>query len=268
MHFKPDILREYMCLAPLALAFERVIESELYHKVDLKPPILDLGCGEGLFAFLVFNERIATGIDPNPKELARAKELGAYQELIECRGDSIPRPDSFYNTVISNSVLEHIPDLLPVLREISRILAPGGTLYFTVPTHEFERYSAISRFLRSMNLDRLATRYERLYNRFWKQIHCYPPEDWKAIVESCGFEVMGVHRYDPKKICTINDLLVPFSFFSFVVKRVTNRWILLPWLRRIWVSWLAPSAKELLRGADSARDGGLVFFSARKRVTG
>jgi SAM-dependent methyltransferase len=192
--------------------------------------------------------------------------LGAYQELIHCYGDSIPRPDSSYMTVISNSVLEHIPDLSPVFKEIFRILHPGGYLYFTVPTQLFEQFSAVSRILRSLGFIRLALRYEGSYNKFWKQTNCFPPDLWRKTIESHGFEVVEIFTYDPKDICTLNDLLVPFSVFSYINKKLSNRWILFPSLRRIWVSWLTPSISKMLIGADRSPEGGLVFISARKKV--
>jgi len=266
LRFKSDILTEYSCMAPFALAFERSIESNIYQKLNLERPILDLGCGEGLFAHIVFDEKIDTGIDPNSRELIRARELGAYEELIQCNGASIPRPDSSYKTVISNSVLEHIPDLSPVFMEIFRILHPGGYLFFTVPTQYFQQFSAVSRILRSFGLKGLALRYERSYNKFWKQTNCFSPDEWKKTVESHGFEVVEIFTYDPKTVCTLNDLLVPFSVFSYIIKKITNRWILFPSLRKIWVSWLIPSISKMLAGADRSPDGGLVFISARKKV--
>ncbi len=265
MRFKQNILYEYLCMAPFALAIERSIESNIYKKIVLVDPILDLGCGDGLFAHLVFDEKIDTGVDPNPLELVRAAELGGYQELIQCYGNSIPRPDASYNTVISNSVLEHIIDLPPVFLEISRVLKPGGFLFFTVPTHMFERYSVISRFLRALKLENLALRYERLYNNFWHQNNCFPPQSWKELVELQGFEVTETFTYDPRKICTLNDLLVPFSIFSFLMKKIVNRWILFPSLRRIWVPLFSPAIAKLIEGADRCDDGGLVFVSARKK---
>ena len=265
MRFKQNILHEYLCMAPFALAIERSIESKIYQKLVIESPILDLGCGDGLFAHLVFDEKIDTGIDPNPKELSRATELGGYRELIPCYGNAIPCPDASYKTVISNSVLEHISDLPPVFREISRVLMPGGFLFFTVPTHMFERYSAISRALRSVKLDNLALWYERLYNNFWNQHNCFPPQTWKEMVESQGFEVTKTFTYDPRKICTINDLLVPLSIFSFFIKKIANRWILMTSLRRIWVPLFAPSITKLIDGADRCENGGLVFVSARKK---
>ncbi len=114
-------LRNYMANAPFPLAFERAVEAALYAGRRLEHPILDIGCGEGLFARMVFDQKIDTGLDPNARELHRARQYGAYGELILCRGDAIPRPAGSYQTILSNSVLEHIPDLEPVFREAHRL---------------------------------------------------------------------------------------------------------------------------------------------------
>lgn len=60
---------------------------------------------------------------------------GFYAEAhdFECRLDAIPRPDSSYDVVLLTQVLEHVPDPLKVLRELHRVLAPGGRLLLTVP---------------------------------------------------------------------------------------------------------------------------------------
>lgn len=51
----------------------------------------------------------------------------------ECLLDAIPRPDATYEAVILTQVLEHVPDPEKTLREIQRVLKPGGQLLLTVP---------------------------------------------------------------------------------------------------------------------------------------
>ena len=50
-----------------------------------------------------------------------------------CTLDSIPKPDFHYDAVLLTQVLEHVPDPEKVLREIRRILKPGGKLLVSVP---------------------------------------------------------------------------------------------------------------------------------------
>jgi SAM-dependent methyltransferase len=253
-----------MTLAPCALAFERYLECRLYAGRRLSRPILDLGCGEGLFAKVLFSERLDTGVDPNPKDLARARELDAYVELIQCHGDAVPKPGDSYNTIIANSVLEHIPVLEPVFREVHRLLAAGGRFYFTVPSERFSQYTVLGRLLSAVGLPRLAARWRGAYDAFWRHYHAYPEAEWGAIARRCGFEVVHTHSFDPKWICLLNDLLVPLSLPMLVPKRLINRWTLCPALRRVLIYPLFLLARRLLEGGDQASQGGLVFMALAK----
>ena len=241
------------------------MECRILSKMAFERPILDIGCGEGLFAKILFAEKIDTGVDPNARELARAREMGAYEELVECYGDAIPKPDGCYRTVFSNSVMEHIPDLEPVLREAHRLLMTDGRLYLTVPTDRFDEYSLGSQVLGFFGLVGLQRKYRAFYSRFWVHYHFYTPERWAAIVESCGFEIIETHTYDPKRVCVMDDFLVPFSIPAVITKRILNRWALFPGLRRIVLAPVVMAAKKVLDGAERCEQGGLVFLAARKR---
>lgn len=260
MKFNEKILEGYLSLAPVPLAFERFLEARIYQRHSFRRPILDIGCGEGLFAKVVFGEKIDTGIDPNPRELDRARVLEAYEELIECTGDAIGKPDGHYNTIFSNSVLEHIPDVGPVLREAHRLLAHGGKFYVTVPSNRFDEYSVVNQTLCAVGLRGLADKYRSFFNRFWRHYHCYTPEGWSTLAQQTGFTVTEIHTYGTKRICLLNDFLVPFSLVSFVMKKLTNRWVLFPGLRRLVMMPVAMAGHRVLEGGDTAREGGLVFM--------
>ena len=265
MKLNSEYVQRYIDLAPLPLAFERSLECQLYRNVPLDRPILDLGCGDGIFALILFAEQVDTGIDPDQGELARAESTGAYQELIRCSGGSIPKEDSQYGSVIANSVLEHIPQLDPVVREVHRVLRPGGHFYVTVPTHRFERFTLVNLLLERCGLSRTSERWRRFFNRFWHHYNVHTPDEWQALFIRAGFEVEFAKEYDPLRTCVLNDALVPFSFPGLVAKKVLHRWSFLPLSFRHALMWpwrvLAP---RILRGADKADAGGLLFLSAIK----
>jgi SAM-dependent methyltransferase len=264
MKFNQEFLSAYVGLAPLPLAIERTMECQIMSRKSFDRPILDIGCGEGLFAKVLFAEPIDTGIDPNQMELDRAKELGAYKKLICCKGDAIPEPDGSYRTVFSNSVMEHIPTLDPVLAESFRLLQPGGHFYMTVPSAHFDEYSAISQLLGALGLSSIQVRYRSFYNRFWAHYHYAEPAAWAERVRAQGFEILEAYSYAPKQVCLLNDLLVPTSLPGFLSKRFTNRWTFLPDWRRIFFAPATMIARLFLHGADRCERGGLVFISARK----
>jgi SAM-dependent methyltransferase len=264
MIFNRDFLRRYTLEAPLALAFERVVECRILSTMPFERPILDIGCGEGLFAKMLFAEKIDTGIDPNPREIERARELDAYHELIVCKGDAISKPGGHFRTIFSNSVVEHIPDLEPVLREAYRLLPPGGRLYLTVPSDRFDRYTVVNQVLSCAGLEKLAARFRSFYNRFWKHYHFHSLGDWENIARRAGFTVVTSHTYGPKSVCLLNDMLAPFGIAALITKRLFNRWTLFPALRRLLLYPVCLFAERILRGAARSERGGLVFLALTK----
>ena len=248
----------------MALAIERSLECEILSQQSFSRPILDLGCGDGLFARVLFSENVDTGIDSDQEEVERARCYAIYNELITCGGDRIPKDDESYHTVFSNSVLEHIPDLDPVLREVNRLLAPGGRFYVTVPTDRFEFYSAGARLLHGLGLNGLAKRYRALYNRIWRHYNVYDKAGWQARFQMAGFKVVDVHSYDPPAICLINDLLVPLALPSLLFKKILHRWIISATLRRLYLGAVYGFARWATRRFDTDQGGGLILFHLTK----
>jgi predicted TPR repeat methyltransferase len=100
--------------------------------------VIDLGCGTGLAAraFAGISDEII-GIDLSPKMIERARATGLYAELAVAEvveGLSV-RPDASADLVLAADVMVYVHDMAPVLREIARVLAPGGMFAFTVESH-------------------------------------------------------------------------------------------------------------------------------------
>lgn len=264
MRFREKILFRYLCHAPFPLAIERAIESHLYQHCSIERPVLDIGCGDGLFARMVFASPLDTGVDADASEIERAHRHPSYRELIHTPGDRIPKPDESYKTIISNSVLEHIPDLAPVLAEIHRLLDLNGRFYLTAPSEHFATYSVIARCLTGMGLYTTASSYCRFYNRFWKHYHCYSLDGWAALVRKAGFEVVEGFTYNPPQTCMVNDALAPFALPGVFIKKWTGNWVFSPATRALMLGALYPMLRKLVDRSGRCRNGGLVFMALRK----
>ncbi len=116
------------------------------------------------------------------------------------------------------------------------------------------------RLLARLGLKRPAALYQRFFNAFWKHYHAYSADDWQDLARRCGFRVVECRTYGPKKMCLLDDFLSPFCLVSFICKRLTNRWVLLPGWRRIWSYPFYLWARRFLRGCEKADPGGLVFM--------
>jgi ubiquinone/menaquinone biosynthesis C-methylase UbiE len=97
--------------------------------------IADIGCGTGknLEEFSRFGH--VTGVDQSPEALKFCKIRG-LSDLVEASVEKLPLRDNEYDAITLLDVLEHI-DEHPSLREIFRILKPGGILIVTVPAFQF-----------------------------------------------------------------------------------------------------------------------------------
>lgn len=266
MKFKKDFLRNYIKEGPLPLAIERSLECEIMARQVFERPILDIGCGEGLFSYILFDEPVDVGIDPNEKEIERAKAYAMYTEFIQCSGEKIPKEDGKFNTIFSNSVLEHIPDVELVLTEAKRLLSNNGSFYVTVPTDKFDKNTSINKVLTFLNMHGLAQKYRDFFNNFWRHYHYYSVEKWKTLFEKCGFMVLETIEYDSRDICIIDDFLAPFCFFEWVTKKVFNKWILFPGLRNIFLSPAYLLSCSLIKRFEDKKECGIVFFHLKKNL--
>jgi ubiquinone/menaquinone biosynthesis C-methylase UbiE len=94
--------------------------------------VLDLGCGTGIVARLL-RERLGgaariTGLDVSPVMIAKARSLAPELEWHEGNAMALPFADRSFDLVLSQQVLQFVPDRMAALREIRRVLVPGGRL--------------------------------------------------------------------------------------------------------------------------------------------
>lgn len=90
---------------------------------------LDVGCGEGRFCrFLKDNGFDVTGIDPTAGLIAHARARDAQGSYIEGVAERLPFGDSSFDLVVSYLSLIDIPDIQAGIREMARVLNPGGLL--------------------------------------------------------------------------------------------------------------------------------------------
>lgn len=98
--------------------------------------VLDLGSGAGtdslVAAQMVGEEGRVVGIDMTPEMLAKARraagEMGAENvEFVEAEAERLPF-DASFDVVISNGVIDLIPDKDEVFAELFRVLRPGGRI--------------------------------------------------------------------------------------------------------------------------------------------
>src|SRR5258707_5927454 len=122
-----------------ALLFKAVLTARLaVRKPAFFKRAVDLGCGTGLAA-AAFSKEVDhfIGIDLSPRMIERARLTGLYAqlELADMVQGLRDKPDASADLVLAADAMVYLSDLIPMLREVKRVLATGGLLAFTVETH-------------------------------------------------------------------------------------------------------------------------------------
>ena len=93
--------------------------------------VLDVGCGQGIDVYrYALAGADASGVDLTPRHVELARQhldaMGLEAEILQGDAESLPFADASFDRVSSNGVLHHTPDMPAALREIRRVLIPGG----------------------------------------------------------------------------------------------------------------------------------------------
>ena len=136
----------------------REVERRLL-EARLGARVLDLGCGSGenLERLVRYGAR-AWGCEPG---LERARRAAARAPAVAARGEALPWRDACFDLVYVSHVLHHAADVAAVLREVDRVLVPGGAL-FVVESVEDSPLLRFARWLRpSWEGDPVRSRFRR-----------------------------------------------------------------------------------------------------------
>lgn len=117
------------------------VAKDLIRKAELRPGerVLDVACGTGIIARLalqrVGNKGTVTGTDINPGMLAVAKSITSDLpiEWQEANAEDMPFPDDSFDVLFCQMGLQFMEDKPSALKEMHRVLAPGGRLLLNMP---------------------------------------------------------------------------------------------------------------------------------------
>jgi len=227
------MIRDFLWLQlrdlPYFRALLRAVEARFYQDLVLPSPVLDLGCGDGHFATIAFERPLDVGLDPWWKPLRQTARRGGYRITVHGFGDRMPFSDGYFSSCISNSVLEHIPDVEAVLYEVARVLKPGSPFVFCVPNHQFLQTLSVSRFFDRLGLRMLAEAYRRFFNRVSRHYHCDSPEVWSERLQRSGFTIQcWWHYFSPSALHTL-EWGHYFGLPSLVSRFLFGKWVIAPW---------------------------------------
>lgn len=114
----------------------KFVEDICRRVTDRRPRILDVGCGTGANLLMLSEYGDAEGVDISEDALAFCRERGLDKVKLGA-GEALPYEDGTFDLVTGLDVVEHLDDDLAGLREMRRVLRPGGRVLLFVPTFMF-----------------------------------------------------------------------------------------------------------------------------------
>jgi len=152
--------------------------------------VLEVGIGTGLNMPFYDRTRVKriVGVDPSLRAhrlaLKRIQHAGIEVELVGLSAEAFPIADASFDTVVSTYTLCTIPEPVAALREIRRVLVPGGKLLFS----EHGRAP-----------DASVLRWQTRLQPYWSKVAggCMLDRDIPALLEQAGFETDVQSRYIP-----------------------------------------------------------------------
>ncbi len=175
---------------PFYFARRGLLEELSVHFSSLTGDLLDVGCGCKPYRTLVPASRYV-GLDIDNPFTRRVNMADVFYD-----GTTFPLTDQSFDSVLCSQVLEHVFTPDDFLREINRVLRPGGKLLLAVPfmwdeheqPHDFGRYSSFG---------------------------------LRALLVRCGFEIVE----QGKSVTDVGAIAQLASAWLFKVVQTRNKWV-------------------------------------------
>ena len=256
-----DYLRLHLRELPYFRSLMRAVEAGFYASLALPEPVLDIGCGDGHFATVAFDEKIDMGFDPAFASLREARRRGGYRWLCQADGARMPYKDGSFSSAFSNSVLEHIPDVEAVLTEAGRVLKKGALFVFCGPNQSFLDALSVSRFLDLVHLHSLAGSYRNFFNRISRHYNSNSPEIWTGRLTRAGFTLDRYWHYYPPDALQASEWGHYFGLPSLFWRLAAGRWVLVP---ERWNLVMTENYTRKHYHPEACEDGVCTFYVAYK----
>jgi ubiquinone/menaquinone biosynthesis C-methylase UbiE len=174
------------------MAFRRRAVTLLDH-LDLHDgeTVLDCGCGMGVYMMMMRRLRDVTivGVDGDLGRLAWAEREGVPAQLSRVDIHKLPFASGSFDKVLMSEVLEHLADDRAAMREVYRVLKPGGVLALSVPHANYPLlWDPINKTLEALGITpfRSAGPITGLWSNHWR---LYRPSELRDVIGTAGFTI-------------------------------------------------------------------------------
>jgi SAM-dependent methyltransferase len=185
---------EYMTRNEADMAFKKRVQS-IFEWVNPKDDdlILDMPCGRGfylnMFRYVSRCKLVGAELDPEVIEKAR-QNVGHLPDLMLNRSDiyALPYAEDTFDAAILSEILEHIDDDVAGLKEVLRVLKPGGVVAITVPHANYPFWwDPINKTLETLFNTHIQ---HGVFAGIWaNHVRLYTREQLRDAVLDAGFEI-------------------------------------------------------------------------------
>lgn len=165
-------------------------------KYSPKGNLLDIGCGAGFFLDAAAEQGLSVyGVELSTEAASKTRQR--HKNIFNGPLENAKYQDSFFDVVAIFDLIEHVLDPDITIKEIHRIVKPGGLIIFTTPD--------------------ISSWHARIMGKYWYQINphqhlfYFSPHTMKKILEKNGFTVVEIKKN--YKIFTIDVILKMAEFY-------------------------------------------------------
>jgi SAM-dependent methyltransferase len=253
----------YFPYTPAALCVKECARLSALRRFECKGPILDVGCGDGLFASIAFGDVEVWGIDIDADEGRWAAASQAYSQVILGDVTRARLPESFFATCVANCSLEHVPRIDRALSNIAKSLRPGGRAYLFVPNKDWARDMLSYRTLAGLGLDSFAELFRSSVDTFFKHHHLHDREEWREIVNASGMRAVSIEPALSRGSTVAFELLLLPSLAGWLNKHLTTRWTNFPPARRLMARPVHRVVETILAATSAAPSAEFLIVAER-----
>lgn len=177
----------------------RRLEKELFwDHVEILHPALEVGVGYGEISNYLFKDRgIEFGSEYDFREFVNPARY-PYKKLLGANFKYLPFPSNSLRTIVSSRTLYFVrSSIVSILREVNRVLKMDGRFAFTVTGPAFVRVLPEDKGLPQYGMSPYhCLVHNELHS--WYMSHLYTMEEWREILQACGFEVLisrGIYSF-------------------------------------------------------------------------
>ncbi|MEO8745059.1 MAG: class I SAM-dependent methyltransferase [Candidatus Dormiibacterota bacterium] len=184
--------------------------------------VLDLGCGRGGVVELFWRDvRLATGLDPDSPSLSEHRAPG--MPVIRGVGERLPFAGESFDLIVCLWVMEHLKEPATVVKEVRRVLRPGGHFVFLTPNLRnpllfLNRIGKALPALQRRVVPRLYGRVEA--DTFPVHYRANTVSTLRRLASACGLEVVELRVVPDPTYLALNGLMFRASVMT---ERVTPR---------------------------------------------